>query len=707
MNIKEELLKIFNDDNFNQPLTIDELNDQLHLSSSEDFITLCKAVNELEDEFVITHSKKNRFAPLSFFNLVVGTYKSKNGDYGFVDDYYVSRKDNLNALNNDLVLLKKDLDQLGRTKGIITRIIKRNTTKFYGQIVNYRKKYFLKLFDKNNYLDIIINNYNDELYQIGDYVEAKIVRYFDNNQILVNIVKVISHKNDMMAPLTMILLSNKINIDFSDEALIELKDVDKEIDNEFKKRRFIDRKIITIDSLSAKDLDDAISVDVNGDGTYNLGVYIADVSYFVKENSFLDLDALDRGTSVYLPDRVIPMLPEKLSNDLCSLNEDTYKLVMACEMIIDKEGNVINSDIFEGYIRTLHRMNYDDCNEILAGNSDLINKYQDIYDLLINANNLAKILNQKRIDNGSFEFEDNEVEFIFDDSYHVIDIKKRIRGESERIIEEFMLQANVTVAETMYHLDVPFIYRIHDLPNIDKLNNTLMMLSSFNINDKPKNDKDIAHFLNKILLANDPKEVGIKEEEKIKREIINKFIIRSMAKAVYSNNNIGHFGLQFKNYTHFTSPIRRYPDLLVHRLIKTFLLNEKEVDDPLSYYEVKVVYASNKSSDAEKRAELCEREADDYKKCEYMEHFIGQSFEGIISSILPFGFFVMLSNNCEGLVRIESVTSDYYEYDQIKCRFTARHINKSFNIGDKVKIKVQDVNLTYREIDFKLIERRE
>ena len=707
MNIKEELLKIFNDDNFNQPLTIDELNDQLHLSSSEDFITLCKAVNELEDEFVITHSKKNRFAPLSFFNLVVGTYKSKNGDYGFVDDYYVSRKDNLNALNNDLVLLKKDLDQLGRTKGIITRIIKRNTTKFYGQIVNYRKKYFLKLFDKNNYLDIIINNYNDELYQIGDYVEAKIVRYFDNNQILVNIVKVISHKNDMMAPLTMILLSNKINIDFSDEALIELKDVDKEIDNEFKKRRFIDRKIITIDSLSAKDLDDAISVDVNDDGTYNLGVYIADVSYFVKENSFLDLDALDRGTSVYLPDRVIPMLPEKLSNDLCSLNEDTYKLVMACEMIIDKEGNVINSDIFEGYIRTLHRMNYDDCNEILAGNSDLINKYQDIYDLLINANNLAKILNQKRIDNGSFEFEDNEVEFIFDDSYHVIDIKKRIRGESERIIEEFMLQANVTVAETMYHLDVPFIYRIHDLPNIDKLNNTLMMLSSFNINDKPKNDKDIAHFLNKILLANDPKEVGIKEEEKIKREIINKFIIRSMAKAVYSNNNIGHFGLQFKNYTHFTSPIRRYPDLLVHRLIKTFLLNEKEVDDPLSYYEVKVVYASNKSSDAEKRAELCEREADDYKKCEYMEHFIGQSFEGIISSILPFGFFVMLSNNCEGLVRIESVTSDYYEYDQIKCRFTARHINKSFNIGDKVKIKVQDVNLTYREIDFKLIERRE
>ena len=707
MNIKEELLKIFNDDNFNQPLTIDELNDQLHLSSSEDFITLCKAVNELEDEFVITHSKKNRFAPLSFFNLVVGTYKSKNGDYGFVDDYYVSRKDNLNALNNDLVLLKKDLDQLGRTKGIITRIIKRNTTKFYGQIVNYRKKYFLKLFDKNNYLDIIINNYNDELYQIGDYVEAKIVRYFDNNQILVNIVKVISHKNDMMAPLTMILLSNKINIDFSDEALIELKDVDKEIDNEFKKRRFIDRKIITIDSLSAKDLDDAISVDVDGDGTYNLGVYIADVSYFVKENSFLDLDALDRGTSVYLPDRVIPMLPEKLSNDLCSLNEDTYKLVMACEMIIDKEGNVINSDIFEGYIRTLHRMNYDDCNEILAGNSDLINKYQDIYDLLINANNLAKILNQKRIDNGSFEFEDNEVEFIFDDSYHVIDIKKRIRGESERIIEEFMLQANVTVAETMYHLDVPFIYRIHDLPNIDKLNNTLMMLSSFNINDKPKNDKDIAHFLNKILLANDPKEVGIKEEEKIKREIINKFIIRSMAKAVYSNNNIGHFGLQFKNYTHFTSPIRRYPDLLVHRLIKTFLLNEKEVDDPLSYYEVKVVYASNKSSDAEKRAELCEREADDYKKCEYMEHFIGQSFEGIISSILPFGFFVMLSNNCEGLVRIESVTSDYYEYDQIKCRFTARHINKSFNIGDKVKIKVQDVNLTYREIDFKLIERRE
>ncbi len=707
MNIKEELLKIFNDDNFNQPLTIDELNDQLHLSSSEDFITLCKAVNELEDEFVITHSKKNRFAPLSFFNLVVGTYKSKNGDYGFVDDYYVSRKDNLNALNNDLVLLKKDLDQLGRTKGIITRIIKRNTTKFYGQIVNYRKKYFLKLFDKNNYLDIIINNYNDELYQIGDYVEAKIVRYFDNNQILVNIVKVISHKNDMMAPLTMILLSNKINIDFSDEALIELKDVDKEIDNEFKKRRFIDRKIITIDSLSAKDLDDAISVDVNDDGTYNLGVYIADVSYFVKENSFLDLDALDRGTSVYLPDRVIPMLPEKLSNDLCSLNEDTYKLVMACEMIVDKEGNVINSDIFEGYIRTLHRMNYDDCNEILAGNSDLINKYQDIYDLLINANNLAKILNQKRIDNGSFEFEDNEVEFIFDDSYHVIDIKKRIRGESERIIEEFMLQANVTVAETMYHLDVPFIYRIHDLPNIDKLNNTLMMLSSFNINDKPKNDKDIAHFLNKILLANDPKEVGIKEEEKIKREIINKFIIRSMAKAVYSNNNIGHFGLQFKNYTHFTSPIRRYPDLLVHRLIKTFLLNEKEVDDPLSYYEVKVVYASNKSSDAEKRAELCEREADDYKKCEYMEHFIGQSFEGIISSILPFGFFVMLSNNCEGLVRIESVTSDYYEYDQIKCRFTARHINKSFNIGDKVKIKVQDVNLTYREIDFKLIERRE
>ena len=702
--MKEELIKYFLSPDFKKPVSLETLKDLFKISD-EEYNTFCSLITQLENEYLITHNKRNEFASLKYFNLAYGTYHNKGRGFGFVDSefdsYYILDKDADTAVSNDKVLIKIRQDKDNRLYGIIERIVERGNQSYFGKFKEYKKHYYLSLIDKSLNLDIRINEIDESLnLKPGDYVEVVVDRYFPNHIASGKIIKKLGSPDQKGLDLMSFVYASGIETEFSKESKEELETIEDGLDEEIKKRPMINKTIITIDDVTAKDLDDAVSVIKNNDGTYTLGVYIADVSYFVKEDTFLNEDAYKRGTSVYLPDLVIPMLPEKLSNNLCSLNPHTKKLVMACEMIIDEYGQVLDSNIFEAVIETKERMTYDEVNKIINKDTELTKKYQDILPLINNMVALQEILKNKRIRRGSFDFEDDEVRFILDDKGKLIDIKKRNRGLAEKIIEEFMIVCNETIAETMSYLNVPFIYRVHDKPNIDKL---MLTMASFNYDKYPRNDKELAKYLFNVLTEFDPNVDGLSEEEIIKRYAINKQLIRSMAKAIYSSNNIGHFGLQSKCYTHFTSPIRRYPDLIVHRLIKIFLLNKTSKD--LGYYENIIDQIANKTTCLEKRAERVERDADDYKKAEYMMSHIGEVYDGIISSVTSYGFYVSLDNTIEGLVRIKDIHDDFYNYLPNYNQFIGQRTKRRFCLGDKVKIRVLDADKGYRTIDFKLVER--
>ena len=415
----------------------------------------------------------------------------------------------------------------------------------------------------------------------------------------------------------------------------------------------------------------------------------------MKEGSPLDKEAYLRGTSVYLTDRVIPMLPHKLSNDLCSLNENSPKLVIACEMEIDHEGKVLSSNIFEGWIKTVHRMTYDKVNDILLGNHD--DKYQDIENELFIMNELSMILNQMRHRRGSLNFEIPEAKIIVDEKGKPIDIKLRTRGDGEKLIEEFMLIANETIASFINQMDLPMIYRIHDVPNSDKLKQFQRILKNTNYQLKlhGKNNINNAKSLQQLLDQVTTEDQGL-----------SIMLLRMMAKAKYSHENIGHYGLASKCYTHFTSPIRRYPDLIVHRLIRSYLfLGQVSVDDQIKMMKI-VMDAADQSSKKERDAISCEYEVNDMKMAEYMETHVGEVFEGTISSVTKFGIFVMLPNTIEGLVRIGDLKDDYYQYYDQLMALVGVQTNHIYRLGDKVKVKVTYADRYKQEIDFTIANQK-
>ena len=709
-NLKERLLDIFYND-FKKPLDVDELFSMLNLESAEDFTKLAKVLNILEDEFIIIHNHKGLFAPLSFFNLSVGVLDVKDGGYGFVDTenggVFVKASNLKGAITYDTVMIKEFTDSIGRKEGTVERIIKRGNQFFYGELLFYKGKYYVYSMDSKIKLTIFIHK--NDLHNATPHkmVKVKIIKYFPNNTADGEIIEVLGNSKDTGMDISALVLSAGVKTNFSDETIIELDDIPDAINKlDYPNRVDLTNElIITIDGSDAKDLDDAISVKKLDNGNYLLGVYIADVSNYVKEGTFLDLDAFERGTSVYLPDRVIPMLPKKLSNGICSLNEGVDRLVMGCRMEIDDTGSVINSEIFEGVINSKHRMTYDDVNKILNGDESLIKEYEDIYEMLLNANSLSKILNEMRIKRGAFMFETPEAKLILNEKGYVKDIVLRSRRDAECLIEEFMLAANECVAETMTWLDVPFIYRVHEEPKEDKINKLLLMVNNFGYSYKIKNQKSIQRVLQQILKDHDMTEPGITVEDVTRRGIVNTALIRTMAKAKYQETNIGHFGLGSKCYTHFTSPIRRYPDLLVHRLIKEFLFNESfiEVSDKIGFYNNKVNKAGIISSKTERIAEKLERDAVDYKKCEYMEKFIGDKFVGTISSIMNFGAFIQLDNTVEGMCRFADMHDDYYVYDENRMCFVGNKFKITYSLGDRVVIRVMDACKETREINFRIL----
>lgn len=711
--MREKLLDIMNNKDY-LPANIDTLFKELNLISSKDFTILAKTLNSLVDENIITYNKKGEFAPLNYFNMVTGIIDVKEAGFAFLDTdlggIFIPATKLKGAITYDEVMIKFHIDSKGRYEGEVVRIINRATKELIGTYTKYRNKNIVKPVDSKLNIKVFIKNEELKNAKPNDIVKVEITEYFPNATANGKILEVFGNKNLPGLDITSLVLSSKIRTEFSDDVLKELQsipevvDTAKELNDSPRRRDLRDLLIITIDGSDAKDLDDAIHVEKLANGNWLLGVYIADVAHYVKETSSLDLEAFSRGTSVYLPDRVIPMLPKKLSNGICSLNEKVDRLVTSCEMEINNDGAVVNYAIFEAIIKSAHRMNYEDVNKILEEeNIELIKKYQDIYPMLKDMQNLAKVLNDMRIKRGAFEFESLEPKLILNEKGKVERIDLRIQKTAEKLIEEFMLKANETVAEAMTWLDVPFIYRVHEEPKEEKLTKLLFMLTQFGYNVKIKNRKALPKMLQQVIL--DMNEEEPSEQEKTKYAIINRMMIRSMTKAKYQETNIGHFGLASKCYTHFTSPIRRYPDLLVHRLIKEFMLgyNETKTNNSTMYFMSKVNAAGITSSQTERKAEMLERETVELKKTEYMLNFIGKTFSGIISSITQYGIYIMLDNTIEGLVKYKEMHDDYYIVDETLGKITGEKTKKTYQIGDRVKVRLMDVNLEKRTIEFRLL----
>lgn len=727
--MKDQLINYLN--KTNKLLSVEEIFANLNLNGSKDFVTLIKTINELEDEGLIYINKNNLIGLINHFNFVRGIINVKEAGFGFVTidktyfenniyktrdfqindskDIYINFDNRHTALDGDHVLIELFLNN-GKLEGKVIKIIKRQSSEFIGFVKYFRKKYLVESLNKKTNICITLEkdpkiDYKDLINQV---VKVKITKYFENVDNLLKPIgtgKIIEIYDDYSKPgmdLTTVLLTNGYKLNQSQEINEEINKIPANVNKIQLNERtdLTNYQIITIDGDDAKDLDDAIHVEKLANGNYLLGVYIADVSEYVKPNTAIDDEAYSLGTSTYLPDRVVPMLPKELSNGICSLNEGVIRLVIACEMEIDNFGKVVNHKIFKGFINSTARMTYNNVNAILNGNQLLIERYQNLIPMLNDAFELSKILYQMRIKRGAFEFETLDAKIILDENLKAIDIKVIEREAAEKMIEEFMLIANETVAQTMKWLEIPFIYRVHDEPNDNKMADFMEYTKCLGYKIKTNNKKSFAKSLQQILLKN-------KEEKDLSSKVINKMLLRTMAKAKYQLHNIGHFGLASECYTHFTSPIRRYPDLIVHRLIKQFLLNEKIYEEPdltklSSIIDEEAEYLSNR----ERIAETVERLADDIKKTEYISNKIGKRYEGTISSITNYGCYIMLDNTVEGYVSFENMPiGGYFEMYPKEGTMIDQRRGINYTIGERVLIKVISTNKRLHQIDFQLIRK--
>lgn len=687
--------------------TAEEIYHDLNLSTMEDYDILGDALINLEKEYVITHNKQNQFALLTYFNMLKGSINIKDSGYGFVDgdlfSVHVAEGKTKSAMNMDEVIVKFYNYNGNNYEGEVERIIKRRVTEIVGPLIKRKNRYFVKgIVDKT----VIWCSVKDiKKAKVNNVVKVKITKYYAYDQVEGEIIDICGNINDIGMDITTRVIASGVKYEFDKETLIEAKEIPQVV-NKFdypNRRDLTSELIITIDGDDAKDFDDAVTLKILDNGNYLLKVCIADVSEYVKENSFLDLEAYTRGTSVYLPDRVIPMLPFELSNGICSLNEGVDRLVMVAEIELDKSGKIISTDHYEGIINSKHRMTYSKVNKILEEDDEvLINEYIDIYEMLKNMEDLAKTLYDVRIKRGSFDFETNEAQLILDKNGKTIDIKLRERRTSEKLIEEFMLLANESVAEKMTWLDVPFIYRVHDEPDELRLKLFMNRLKTLKQEFSYKNKQALPKSLQQFLIDTTSEENPL---EQTLKNVISNTLLRTMAKAKYQEINIGHYGLASNCYTHFTSPIRRYPDLLVHRLMKEFLFNNPQIDyeNNFEYFTKKVIDTGITSSNREKIAVTLERSTVDMKKCEYMEQYIGKTFTGMISSVVNWGIYVTLDNTVEGLVRFEMLPRDYYEVDETAGKIIGKH--HVYSMGDIVRVKVVDVNTVKNQIAFRLMEK--
>ena len=699
--MKEKILSILKESD--KALSIDELDSALNLNTIEETKEFSDALRELEDSYEIYRSNKNRYMLLENSNLRKGILRMNKKGFGFVEvsgeeeDIFVA-PDNINkALNNDTVIVEILNKNSGeKREGRIVKTLERDLSTIVGEIYFKKDKGYIIPDDKK--LDIQLEIDRDKSHGAvdGHKVVVKILRNITKNRYKGEVVRIIGHKNDPGVDILSIVCKYEINDTFPEEVIEELDSIPEEVREQDKKGRkdLTDVTIFTIDGDDTKDIDDAISVEKLKNGNYKLGVHIADVSYYVKEGSPLDKEAMDRGTSVYLVDRVIPMLPHKLSNGICSLNPGVERLAISCVMEIDNNGKTVDYEIFPSIIKSRLQMTYKKVNQVIEKN-EIPEGYEPFVNDLKLMDELSQIIRKAKINRGYIDFDVDEAKIIVDENCHPTDIVLRNRGRGENLIEDFMIQANECVATHIFYMDLPFIYRVHEYPKEEKIRDFISFVQSLGytvkFNAKDISPKAIQKLINQL-------------KDKKEFKVLSSLLLRNMQKAIYLPQNLGHYGLASKCYTHFTSPIRRYPDTTVHRLLRTYLFNDDMSNQTINKWQEKLVYIAENSSFKERESVECEREVEDMKMAEYMEDHIGEEYKGIISGVTNFCMFIQLDNLVEGLIHVNDM-KDYFSFDEVTQSLIGERTKEKFTLGDEVLIKVKAASKEAKTIDFELVKR--
>jgi ribonuclease R len=700
--VKEKLLEFMHEKAYN-PMLKKELMDIFEIDRKQNRL-FSSLLNDMVEEGLIIKTRKKRYGVPERMGLVVGRLQMNQKGYGFVvpdkpgiTDVFIPANLINGAMNNDKVVARKDTvyrDFCKKTEGEIIRILERANPEVIGVYENNRNFGFVIPDDPKIVTDIFIPKEEMGEVKEGDKVVCEIIKWPDARRNPEGkIIEIIGHRDDVGVDILSIMRKYNLTVDFPKKVEAEIKNISDEVSEKEKANRkdLRDMTTITIDGADAKDLDDAVSIEKLSNGNFKLGVHIADVTHYVREGTALDKEALERGTSVYLVDRVVPMLPRKLSNGICSLNPKVDRLTLSVFMEINKKGEVINHEIAESVINVKERMIYEDISDILEkDDQNLKDKYSHLLNEFKMMEELCLILKKHRENRGAIDFDFPETKVILDKDGKPVDIIKYERRIANRIIEEFMLICNETIAEHFYWQDVPFVYRVHEDPSLEKLEEFNEFIYNFGYHLKGLNTGIHPKALQDLL----EKVKGAKEER-----LINTLMLRSLKKARYADKGLGHFGLAAEHYCHFTAPIRRYPDLEIHRIIKE-AINGKLDNERISRLREIVPGVAEQSSIRERVADEAERETTDLKKVEYMADRIGEEYEGIISGLTSFGIFVELDNTIEGLIPLSYLYDDYYIYDSERHILTGEMRKKTYRIGDAIKVKVNRVNIAQKEIDF-------
>lgn len=703
MSIREKIIEFMEEKKY-KPMLKEEIAIQFDIER-QDLKSFYKILSDLEKEGRIIRTKNEKYGLIDNDYLVAGTLEGNERGFGFVipnekakADIFIPVENMNGAMHGDKVIATITRRQEGERKeeGEIVRILERTNKTIVGTFEDNRNFGFVVPDNHKIGYDIFIPKAYTNKAKTNQKVVVEITTWPEPRRNPEGkVIEVLGYLDEKGTDVLSIIRQFNLPEDFPSKVQEVAGSIEQEVDPEEIKRRVDLRHIntFTIDGFDAKDIDDAVSIEMKENGNYYLGVHIADVSHYVRERTALDKEALQRGNSVYLIDRVIPMLPKELSNGICSLNPNTDRLTLSVLMEIDKKGKVVDHEIVEGVINSKERLVYDDVSNFLENNDEVAKeKLSKVSKDLKLMEELCYILYEKRERRGSIDFEFPETKIILDEKGIPIEIRKEERRIANRIIEEFMLVCNETVAERFFWAEIPFLYRTHDEPSEEKMATFSKLIHNFGYQLKGQQE---IHPKELQLLT---KEIKGKKEE----VLISTLLLRSLKKAIYSSEPGIHFGLAAQYYSHFTAPIRRYPDLVIHRIIKSYLsgkLNMK-VQEKL---EATLVEIAEHTSMTERRAEEAEREVEDMKKAQYMVRHIGEEFDGIISSLTHFGMFVQLENTIEGLVHFNNMLDDYYNFDEEKYYIVGERTNRQYRLGDSVKIRVIDADVIKRNIDFELL----
>lgn len=683
-----------------EEVSIDSLKNNTDIDFDEN------SVKYLIDKQIIVNVDGDNYIYNNDSKYKVGRFRANAKGFGFItslnesfEDFYVDEKFVNQSINNDIVVFEvfKSPTKKDSHEAKIISLVERSNKNLVATVYALGNTVFGKPDNSKLFFEIDFLNADEMNLVEGHKVLVRLEEQQEHkNRFNGEIVELLGHKNDPGVDILSVIYEHGINIEFSDETMDEVLRVPNSINPDDYPNR-VDLRgtgtIITIDGEESKDLDDAVSIKRVNNDQFNLSVHIADVSHYMPKGSFLDMDAYERGTSVYLADRVIPMIPHALSNGICSLNAHVDRLALTCDMIFDKKGQLVSYKFYESIIATTERMTYTDVTKMLQNDATTKEKYKHIYADVKLMEEFANILRKKRVAKGSIDFDVKESKLVLDEYGKVADIKFRERNIAEMIIEDFMLAANETVASHFAKNKIPSVYRVHERPNARKVETLTNFLTTYGHSLNVVDGSIVSGELQSILKQTAKLEEG---------SVIGRMALRSMQQAKYSPENLGHYGLAIENYTHFTSPIRRYPDLMIHRLIKNDLAHpqDKEHFESIEY----LLQACEQSSNRERRAIACERDVMELKKAEYMNDKVDNKYEGIISSVTKFGMFVELENTVEGLIHIRNLGDDHFTYDEKTLSFFGKKTKKRYAIGDKVLIRVANIDEENHKVDFELIK---